>query len=315
MTEAETRQLRVAERHDVADHVVSLDLVDPGGHPLPVWSAGAHIDIKVRPGIVRQYSLCGDPDEAGSWTIGVLKERQGRGGSAAIHDDVEVGDLLEVVGPRNHFELCDARNYVFIAGGIGITPILPMVRKVQAQGVPWSLVYGGRTRSSMAFVDQLERLGQHVDIHPEDEHGLLDLDAAVADLPENSLVYSCGPQVMLDVLEQACSHLPPGTLRMEHFAPVVLSDDSLEHFEVELAESGITLRVGPDDSILELCEDAGLPMLSSCSEGICGTCETRVLEGTPCHLDSVLSDTERSSGEVMMVCVSRSKSSRLVLQL
>ena len=308
-------KLLLEKKEPLADGVVRLTLRHPDDDPLPVWTPGAHVDLALADGLVRQYSLCGDPSDRTVLQVAVLREEAGRGGSRHVHDVLAAGQLVEVDGPRNHFELVEAKRYLFVAGGIGITPILPMIGQVTASGHDWRLVYGGRTRSSMAFRDELERLGQ-VEIRPQDEYGLLDLDALLGAPEEGTAVYCCGPEPLLTAVEQRCASWPKGTLHVERFAPKPDAAQGPRHeFEVELAESGTVLRVPPDRSVLEVVEQAGVSVLSSCQEGTCGTCETVVLDGTPDHRDSVLTAEERETADVMMICVSRSRSPRLVLDL
>ncbi|MGW4064635.1 PDR/VanB family oxidoreductase [Amycolatopsis sp. NPDC004747] len=302
-------KLLVDDKEKLADGVVRLTLRAPGGEPLPPWEPGAHIDL-VLPGFVRQYSLCGDPADASSYQVAVLREPDGRGGSAYVHDSLSAGDLVSVEGPRNHFALVQASRYLFIAGGIGITPILPMVESVARAGHDWQLVYGGRTRSSMAFTADLARHGDRVVFRPQDEHGLLDLPTLLASAGAGTAVYCCGPEPLLAAVEA----LGPDDLHVERFAPLP-DDGPRTGFEVELAGSGRVLPVPADRSILEVVEEAGVTILSSCREGTCGTCETGVLGGEPDHRDSVLTAEERLENEVMMLCVSRARSPRLVLDL
>ncbi|MBQ1096937.1 oxidoreductase [Streptomyces sp. b94] len=296
-----------------ADGVLSVELVHPDGKPLPAWTPGAHLDLHVG-GHVRQYSLCGDPEETGVYRLGVLDEPASRGGSRHVHTKVRPGQTVRVAGPRNHFALEPAASYVFIAGGIGITPILAMARRADRDGLPYRLVHGGRTRASMAFGGELAALGGEVTLVPQDEQGHIDVAGTLADLPADALVYCCGPEPLLKAVEDAA---PEGRLRTERFAaPAVARDgDDDSAFEVECRISGVTLNVGPESSILEAAENAGLSVASSCRDGICGSCETRVLAGTPDHRDFLLSDTERATGETMMICVSRCASDRLVLNL
>jgi ferredoxin-NADP reductase len=288
---------------------LTLRAVDGG--TLPSWRPGAHIDVVLGDGLVRQYSLCGDPNDSRTWRLGVLKEGPG---STVVHERVRPGDKLVTRGPRNHFALEDASGYLFLAGGIGITPILPMVAAADAAGIEWRLVYGGRRRSTMAFLDVLSAYGDKVDIRPQEEFGLLDLDAALATAAPGTLVYCCGPEPMLAAAEERCAVLTPGSLRTERFTPKPVTGPN-EAFEVELALSGRTLPVEPGLSILETVEKAGVDVLSSCREGTCGTCETPVLEGEPDHRDSVLTEAERADGSFMMICVSRARGPRLVLEL
>jgi ferredoxin-NADP reductase len=313
------RELVVAERCAVAEDVVALTLTAADGEPLPSWQPGAHVDLLLGNGLERQFSLCGDPDDDRAWRVAVLREPGGRGGSAYVHDALEAGRRVRVRGPRNHFALEPAAAYLFVAGGIGITPILPMVAAAERAGAAWRLVYGGRRRASMAFLDRLAAYGGRVDVRPQDEHGLLDLDTLLGTPAEGTLVYCCGPEPLLRAVEERCAAWPDGALHTERFAPVpaaagadVPADTG---FEVELAGAGTTLAVAPGTSILETLEAAGVGILSSCREGTCGTCETGVLAGEPDHRDVVLSPAERAANDVMMVCVSRSRSPKLVLDL
>ncbi|WP_290059222.1 PDR/VanB family oxidoreductase [Amycolatopsis solani] len=296
-------KLLVETKEEVADGVVRLTLRAPGGAPLPPWEPGAHVDLEL-PGGVRQYSLCGRPEDTSAYQVAVLREPAGRGGAAYVHDELRPGHEVEVSLPRNHFPLVPAERYLFIAGGVGITPILPML----ARATEWQLVYGGRTRSSMAFTGDLARYGDRVTLHPQDEVGLLDL----AGLPvePGTAVYCCGPEPLLAAVEA----LGFDDLHVERFTAKP-DDGARTAFEVELAGSGRVLAVPADRSILDVVGEAGVTVLSSCREGTCGTCETGVLGGTPDHRDTVLTEAEREEGEVMMLCVSRARSPRLVLDL
>ncbi|TWV53703.1 oxidoreductase [Streptomyces misionensis] len=297
-----------------AEGVLSVDLVRPDGKPLPAWTPGAHLDLHVG-GHVRQYSLCGDPADLTAYRLGILDEPSSRGGSRHVHGKLRPGQSVRVAGPRNHFALEPAAFYVFLAGGIGITPILAMARQAERDGVPYRLVHGGRTRATMAFGAELTALtGGEVTLVPQDEQGHIDLAAALRDLPDDTLVYCCGPEPLLKAAEESC---PAGRLRVERFAApatVARADDDTA-FEVECRTSGVTLTVGATTSILEAAENAGLTVTSSCRDGICGSCETRVLAGTPDHRDHLLSEAEHAAGETMMICVSRCASDRLVLDL
>ncbi|MEV5383597.1 PDR/VanB family oxidoreductase [Streptomyces sp. NPDC052721] len=305
-------ELVVDRRVPAAEGVLALVLRHPLGEELPAWEPGAHVDVLLGQDLERQYSLCGDPADRHLWRIAVLREADGRGGSAYVHEQVREGDKVRVRGPRNHFPLQPSPRYRFIAGGIGITPVLPMLAAAEAAGAEWTLLYGGRTRRSMAFIAELERYGDRVTVAPQDESGLLDLASVLDDVPDGTLVYCCGPGPLLDAVEGRC---PAGTLRVERFRPKgqPAADDGA--FEVVLERSGRTLTVPPRVSILDTVRAAGVEVLYSCTEGTCGTCETDVLEGTPEHRDSVLTDEERESGETMMICVSRCRGGRLVLDL
>ena len=310
-------RLTVASRTEGAEGVVVLGLHDPSGADLPSWAPGAHIDLNLPTGVTRQYSLCGNPADRAVWQIGVLREPQGRGGSAYVHDELTEGTEIAVRGPRNNFPLVTAPAYVFIAGGIGITPILPMVGAAQAAGAEVELHYGGRNRRSMAFLESLAELTEApVTLHPQDEVGLIDLESILGTPRPDTLVYCCGPEPLLQAVEQHCAGWPSGSLHVERFSPKKVGEPVLQDaFEVELAESGMTLTVPPDRSILEVIEEAGVSVESSCHEGTCGTCETAVLEGQVDHRDSLLTPDEQEANDTMFVCVSRAASPKLVLDL
>lgn len=309
--------LRIIAKEVVSDGVVSLTLTHPDGKRLPDWAPGAHIDLLLPSGETRQYSLCGNRWDPYSFRVAVLREPSGRGGSAYIHDVLAVGDLVGVGGPRNNFSLTPARRYLFIAGGIGITPLIPMIAQADLMGIEWILLYGGRTRSTMAFLHELSEYGDRVVVAPQDEVGLLDLPTWLsAAATDESRVYVCGPEPLLQAVDWCCAGWPVGKLRMERFVPKEQSAPTrTTPFEVELARSAVTVTVTPDGSVLDAVQRAGVNVLSSCREGTCGTCETAVLAGRPDHRDSILDDAERESGNCMFVCVSRSCSDRLVLDL
>ena len=296
-----TRALRltVAARETVADGVVQLRLE---GRDLPRWEPGAHIDLVLPSGLMRQYSLCGDPADSSSYTVATRLVEDGRGGSREVHELVGVGAELEVRGPRNRFPLVEAPAYVFVAGGIGITPVLPMLRALP-DGSNWRLLYAGRTRESMPFLDEIENLGaDRVTVVA----GLPDLDGELADLPEGAVVYCCGPEGLMAAVAERFPDV-----RLERFAPRASSTG--EAFEVELRRSGRTLTVPADSTVLAAVR-AELPnTLYSCEQGFCGTCQQRVLEGEVEHRDELLTDAERDGS--MLICVSRARSERLVLDL
>ncbi|OBA51200.1 ferredoxin [Nocardia sp. 852002-20019_SCH5090214] len=317
MSEERTpRRMRVIGKESVAAGVVAVTLADPDGEALPVWEPGAHIDL-VLGDMTRQYSLCGDPSDRRSLTVAVLREPDGRGGSAFVHEKLHTGDLISIAGPRNAFRLTDAESYLFVAGGIGITPLLPMLRRVDAAQRPWRLLYGGRTRASMAFADELASTHPgRVALCPQDECGLLDLGAALDGLATATEVYCCGPEPLLQAIESACETRDHVNLHVERFAPGPIGSDTPAHsFEVELARTGEVIEVGAGESVLDAIARRGVNVEFSCREGTCGTCEVAVLEGRPDHRDSVLTADEQAAGDAMMICVSRSHTPRLVLDL
>ncbi|GAA2597562.1 PDR/VanB family oxidoreductase [Streptomyces axinellae] len=320
MTTADTEveiDLVVARRADEAHAVVALELQRVDGAPLPSWTPGAHVDLLLDDGLVRQYSLCSTPHDLHVWRIGVLHVQDGRGGSRHVHDTLHEGATVRARGPRNNFRLVPAERYLFIAGGIGITPILPMLEEAERQGADWELVYGGRSRASMAFREELvKRYPDRIRVHPQDEHGILDLDSLLGTPRPGTLVYCCGPEGLLKAVEERCAAWPAGSLHLERFAAKeVPAPHRDEAFEVELAKSGITVTVAPGTSVLEAVEEAGVKVPTSCREGTCGTCETDVLEGLIDHRDSVLTSEEQAAQDTMMVCVSRAACPRLVLGL
>nr|WP_030486974.1 PDR/VanB family oxidoreductase [Micromonospora chokoriensis] len=308
-------ELVVASREQVAAEVVAIRLCRADGGDLPEWSPGAHIDLELGVGLARQYSLCGDPADRSALRIAVQREPNGRGGSRLVHERLTVGATVRVSGPRNAFPLVAARHYLFVAGGIGITPIAPMVAAADAAGADWRLVYGGRSRATMAFATTLrEKYGDRVSLYPQDETGLLDV-AGLLGRPGAGLVYCCGPEPLIAAVQEHCRGWPPGRLHVERFTALGDTGAPETTIEVELALSGRTVTVPPGMPILQAVEEAGVQVLSSCREGTCGTCETPVLAGVPEHRDSLLTEQERAVGDTMMICVSRARTPRLVLEL
>lgn len=308
-----TRVLRVESRTRECDDTVSLELADPYGHDLPAWEPGAHVDVVLGAATVRQYSLCGDPRVRNRWRLGILREPDGRGGSAYLHDEVGPGDLLEVGVPRNNFPLVDAPAYLLLAGGIGVTALLPMAHTLGRRGADVAVVHAGRTRSRMAFHGELAALG--CSFHHDDEAGLLPVADLLRSLAPGTAVYCCGPEGLLAAVESTC----PSTceLHVERFAPKPVEADREADgpFEVLLRSTGVTVQVAAGQSVLEALGTAGIDVPSSCREGTCASCETNVVDGLVDHRDSMLTDEEREAGETMMICVSRARSERLVLDL
>jgi tetrachlorobenzoquinone reductase len=310
------RELRVERLSRLADGVVEVRLADPSGAPLPAWEPGAHIDLTLPGELIRQYSLCGDPDDRGTWTIAVHRSPTSRGGSAFVHEQLRIDARVTVKGPRNHFPLEEAGSHLLVAGGIGVTPILAMARRLAATGADWRLVYCARSRSMMAYADEVVALGgDRVRLHADDETGgPLDLAALLAGHP-GATVHCCGPGPMLDAVERLAPD--PGLVRVERFqaaeqAPRAEPDGA---FDVLCGRSGPRIRIEPGESVMDRLERAGFPIPSSCREGVCGTCETKVLAGVPDHRDSVLTAAERAENTSMLVCVSRSLTPEIVLDL
>ncbi len=320
LKQAITRSLVVERITPVAEGIARLRLVAPDGSALPRWTPGSHIDIECgTPERSRQYSLCGDPDDPQAFEIAVLHEPGGRGGSAWVHGALRVGERLRIRGPRNHFRLDEAAgSLVFIAGGIGITPIAAMARRAQALGTDYALHYAGRSRAAMAFVDALQaRHGERLHLYVADERRRVDLPSLLAAPRPGARVYACGPARMLAAVEAACTGWPDDALRIEHFVATLRTlDPAREHgFELELKDSGLVVPVGADQTVLAALRAANIDVQSDCEEGLCGSCEVRVLAGAIDHRDLVLTRAERDAGTRMMACCSRARAGRLVLEL
>ncbi|MCA1005298.1 PDR/VanB family oxidoreductase [Rhodococcus hoagii] len=305
-------ELEVVALRRESEDVLSVELADPEQRALPPWSPGAHIDLGL-PEHIRQYSLIGDPGHNRSYRIAVLREPASTGGSRYVHEVLRPGELVEVGGPRNNFELVDATNYVFVAGGVGITPLLPMLRHVQSRGCSWRLHYGGRSRRSMAYLDELAAYGERVVIRPFDEYGHLDLESALGDPADGTAIYCCGPEGLIAAVEQRCEEWPSGTLHVERFASASRDDESeLLPFELVLDRSGLRVPVPAATSALDALDALGIVVPSACRDGVCGSCATKVLSGVPLHRDSV---TPEDCTDILMPCVSRARTPELVLDL
>ncbi len=304
-----------------AQDIISIELRPLEGAQLPAFEAGAHIDLHLPNGQVRSYSLLNDPAERHRYVLGILNDKASRGGSRWIHEHLRVGTTLKIGAPRNNFPLHeDAKHSVLVAGGIGVTPILCMARRLKALGKSFEVLYFARSRKSAAFIADIEALGAPVTWHFDDERGgPPDIKALLAArAAEGTHCYACGPAVMLDAYEQHCAALGFGDrAHMERFAAVEVAAaaDARSTYTVELRRSGKTIQVTAEGSLLEAIRAAGVEPPTSCEDGICGACETKVLEGIPDHRDSVLSKAEREANKAMMVCVSGCRSERLVLDL
>ncbi|MFG2993920.1 PDR/VanB family oxidoreductase [Streptomyces sp. NPDC048257] len=296
----------IVSRTEPARGVLHLTLESPD---LPAWTPGAHVDVTLPSGLVRQYSLCGDPADTGRYTIAIRLIEDGRGGSREAHAQLAEGAELEVRPPRNRFELVPAASYVFVAGGIGITPILPMLRAATAAGADWTLLYGGRSRASMPFLADLAPYGERVSVLAEDETGRPDL-ARVAGAGPGTLVYCCGPEPLMRAVTAAAPD--PAAVHLERFAPAA-EPGPLRAFTVELSRSGRVVEVAAGESALAAVRRELPDIPYSCEQGFCGTCQHRVLTGAVDHRDELLTDRERADS--MLLCVSRAKGDRLVLDL
>ncbi|MDV6271031.1 PDR/VanB family oxidoreductase [Rhodococcus globerulus] len=311
-------EMSVVEKTLLAPEIVSITLRPTSGVDLPTWEPGAHIDLVLQNGAIRQYSLCGSVADRSSYRVGVLRDPHSRGGSTFVHDSLQIGDTIEVRGPRNHFALESSKSYVFVAGGIGVTPMIPMAAEAQRAGADFTFLYCGRSRDFMGYLAELnEQFGERLVVNADDESGLFDLAGYFRDPRPDTMIYACGPARFLDATVSAASHWPSGSMHIERFEPPVVDESTNVEFEIVLASSGAALTVPEGQSILEVLRVNGVRVLSSCSEGTCGTCEVSVLSGGEeiDHRDTVLSAEEWESGEMMMVCVSRCRRGRLVLDL
>lgn len=312
-------KVRVVGVAEVAEDTRTFTLRQADRTELPNWEPGTHVEVRLPSGVFRQYSLCSDPEDLRTYRIAVLDVIDGRGGSRELHQSVSVGTELNISEPKNHFPLIKASSYLLCAGGIGITPILAMAKALDRQGAPTTLVYAGRNRERMPLLDELTALERVIlNVVAEDEQGRPDWRQVLADLKPDA-AYACGPEGMLDAVTEACESAPPSAgLHLERFAPSPLADSNpLEagSFVVDLVASGVTVIVPADQSILATVRRAGIEVASSCEQGICGTCETKVISGSLDHRDQLLTEVERASGSTMMICVSRCPGSHLVLDL
>lgn len=317
---ADTLRLRVLSIRFEAESIHAFELVDPTGALLPEVTAGAHVDVHLPGGVVRSYSLAGDPQDRSRWTLGVLRETQGRGGSLAMHEQVKVGQLLTVGAPRNAFALVDgAAHNVLLAGGIGITPLKAMAHALHAQNASFELHYCARTAGNAAFKEALQLLVPAGQLHFHHDHGNPEKSLNIAQLLKQPApgthVYFCGPAGFMKACTDATAHWTPDTVHSEHFkAPEpAASAAPAGSFEVKLARTGINVQVGPEQTIVRAIELAGHRVPTSCLSGLCGACKTSYLEGDVEHNDYILSDEEKT--HCMTLCVSRSRGPLLVLDI
>lgn len=312
ISQIETRTMVVSTLQLVAKDVLSIRLLPLGGGQLPVWHPGAHVTLHLPNGMQRQYSLCGDPAERTHFDIAVLKTEKSEGGSEWIHANLSPGMTLEVSGPLNHFELEPANEYLFIAGGIGITPIKAMIESLPERR-KWKLIYVGRSRTTMAFhQEMLDRYPEHVEIYASDERDA-QLDIYSLTSSSTAQVYCCGPETLMS---SVASFVPADRMHLERFVAIARESTLPEtSLEVTCKKSKKNFTVEPGESILTALEENGLPVLGSCKKGVCGTCEVRVVDGTPIHLDSVIDDGEKDRLKVMYPCVSRAEGNKLVLDI
>lgn len=318
-TSVQSLTVLVSDVRAEAKDVITIELRAIGGGELPAFTPGAHLDLHLPNGLVRNYSLTNDWRERGRYVVGVGRAADSRGGSSYIHSSIRAGLQIKISAPRNNFPLDeDSASFLFIAGGIGITPIMAMVRWCVAKEKSWRLIYAARSRQRAAFYEELCAIGAgRVQFHFDDECGeVLDAAVAISSWSEGETIYCCGPAPLMEAVKELTGNLPSGTARFEWFTvPEADEDQRSSSFTVRLERSGLEFEVPEQKSILEVLEEHGFEIPFSCREGLCGTCVTNVCAGEPDHRDYVLSDEERESGKLMTICCSRSKSPILALDL
>jgi vanillate monooxygenase ferredoxin subunit len=315
--------VRVARKQEEADDICSYELVSADGAPLPPFTAGAHIDVHLGAGLVRQYSLCNAPHERHRYLVGVLRDPASRGGSRTMHDDVHAGTTLSIGAPRNHFALAPdgAGPSLLLAGGIGVTPILAMAEALSAQGAPFEMHYCARSPARAAFGRRIAAApyASRVHFHYDSGDGTqpLDLPALLAGLARTTHIYLCGPAGFIAHVKAAAeaAQWPPGQVHFEYFGAAAPAVDGDQPFEVKLASSGKVYAIGAGDTVLRVLADAGVYIPASCEQGVCGTCLTRVLEGMPEHRDLYLDEAERAANDQFTPCCSRARTATLLLDL
>lgn len=310
----------VRNRSTEAQGICSFELAHPEGLQLPAFTAGAHIDVHVTPEIVRQYSLCGQPENGEHYRIAVLREAESRGGSAGMHEHVQVGQLLTISEPKNHFELDErAQHSLLFAGGIGITPILAMAHALHAEGRSFALHYCGRAAERMAFLSEIAQssFAEHVVVHTSAGAHRFDASLVLMRPKEGTHLYVCGPVGFMEhVLDSARTHgWSEAQLHREFFAGTAKALDTDGSFAVRLESSGETYQIPKEKSVIEVLTSAGVDVPYSCESGVCGTCITRVIEGIPDHRDTFLTEDERAANDQFTPCCSRALTPLLVLDL
>lgn len=315
-------QVRIAAKRLAAQQIMELTLEALPGQVLPAFEAGSHLDLHLPGGLIRPYSISSDPAERGHYVLGVLHEATSRGGSAAVHEQLQVGQMLSTSPPKNNFQLqATAAHKLLLAGGIGITPVLSMARQLAREGRPFSLHYAGRSRARMAFLDALseERLAPLANLHITDETGVLDIAAVLASQPADTELYVCGPAGFMDAVfaaARAQGWLPERLHRELFAAAVVPAAGGLDRpFEIQIASSGRIIAVPAGCSAAKAMQDAGLPLYTSCEQGVCGTCLTQLLGGEPEHRDQYLTPEEQAANTQFLPCCSRARSARLIVDL
>ena len=313
--------VEVKARHDEARDIATFELADPHGRPLPAFSAGAHVDVQIKPGLIRQYSLCNHPEERDRYLIGVLRDPTSRGGSVAMHEEIQVGDLIQISAPKNHFPLEHAKRTLLFAGGIGVTPILCMAERLAHTDADFEMHYCTRAAERTAFLERIRQgtFAERVHFHFDDgePEQKLDLESLVGTPDPGTQIYICGPKGFIDFVLATCkahgwaSH----QLHTEYFAGAVADTSDDGNFEVKIASSGASFTVPADKTVHQVLAENGIEIMVSCEQGVCGTCLTRVLEGEPDHRDLYLDDDEHAANDQFTPCCSRAKSKVLVLDL
>jgi ferredoxin-NADP reductase len=315
-TTVQTDQLAVVDRLQRSTTVTEFVLERLDGSRLPDWAPGAHIDVVLPSGKIRQYSLCGDRWAPHQYRIAVQREEKGTGGSIELHEEIAPGDTVRFGGPRNNFRLAPAQSYRFIAGGIGITAVLPMIAQAEKLNLEWQLLYLGKTAERMAYRNLAEQYPGRVTMHTSSDNGRTSIRQWLGELPEDTMIYACGPEPILDALPEECPDLPEQYLRTERFTNTLADATvSSEPYEIELHRSGRVINAPGTTPVAEVLTEAGVGVITSCAKGVCGTCEIDVVEGDIDHRDAILDDDERAANTCMFPCVSRALSKRLVLDL
>ncbi len=321
MNDTTPLQVKVVNKTEEAEDIISLELADPEGQPLPAFSAGSHIDVQIKDGLVRQYSLCNHPEDHNHYLIGVLREPESRGGSIAMHDQIKEGDLLQISQPKNHFPLVQAPHTLLFAGGIGVTPILCMAERLAHANADFEMHYSTRSKQRTAFLHRIQNcsFSDRVHFHLSD-HGAahrLQLESLVGQPNPDTHIYVCGPVRFIDHVLESCKKYGWNheQLHTEYFSGRDIDTSSDGDFEVQIASSGATFPVPAYRTVLDVLYENGIDVPASCEQGVCGTCLTRVLEGTPDHRDMYQTEEEQAVNDQFTPCCSRSHSKRLVLDL
>ena len=314
--------VKVVKKSQEATDIQTFELADVSGESLPPFSAGSHIDVHVRDGLVRQYSLCNDPVEQHRYLIGVLRDPNTRGGSKSMHDDIREGDVIQISEPRNHFPLAhEAKRSLLFAGGIGVTPILCMAERLANVGADFRLYYFTRSHDRTAFYDRIQRSGFadrtafHFDDAPPDQQ--LNIPNLLSQPDEGTHLYVCGPGGFLEFVRKTAKEKGWADARVhfEYFSADVQKSDTDAGFEVKIASTGKVYIIPNDKTVVKALAEAGVEIPTSCEQGVCGTCLTRVIEGQPDHRDHYLTDDEQAANDQFLPCCSRAKSKVLVLDL